>query len=528
MHQKAASATTNAARPTLWWARLAGIVSGVAGLTIADLVAQLVSPAGSPVAAVGEAVISLLPADLVNWGKDTLGAADKPILLATVAVVVLAVSGLAGQLELRRRSVGGLVYVLLAVLGIAGVILRSDSSLLSPVPTLVGLLVAYVILTSLTARLARWHPRRRLDDDDRASPTSSSARRSFLGLVIGVGAASAVAAVAGRALAGAANAAATARAALRLPAAATKAAPVPAGADLGIAGLTPYITANDEFYRIDTALQVPVINPDEWSLKIIGMVENEVEISFVDLLAKPLVEHVATLTCVSNRVGGDLVGNALWLGYPIRELLAQAKPLPGADMVLSRSDDDFTAGTPLDVLTDPKRQALLAVGMNGEPLPIEHGFPVRMVVPGLYGYVSATKWVVELKVTTFEEDYGYWTPLGWSARGPIKLASRIDTPRRGTIDAGTVAVAGVAWAQHTGISKVEVKIDEGGWQTAELAEITGADTWRQWHLSWAATPGDHTITVRATDANQMLQSDQIAEPAPDGASGWHSITVEVR
>ncbi len=243
-----------------------------------------------------------------------------------------------------------------------------------------------------------------------------------------VGALAAVAAVGGQLLASAANAVSSAREKLKLPLPGKPAPAIPAGADLHVEGLTPYVTANDDFYRIDTALQVPVINPDEWTLKITGMVEREVSINYADLSAKPLVEHLTTLTCVSNEVGGDLAGNALWLGYPIRELLAEAKPLAGSDMVLSTSDDGWTAGTPLSALTDPDREALLAIGMNGEPLPIEHGFPVRMVVPGLYGYVSATKWVTELKVTTFEKDQGYWTPLGWSANGPIKLASRIDVP----------------------------------------------------------------------------------------------------
>ena len=257
------------------------------------------------------------------------------------------------------------------------------------------------------------------------------------------------------------------------------------------------------------------------------MVENEVAITYAELLAKPLVEHFTTLTCVSNEVGGDLAGNARWLGYPIRELLAQAKPLADADMVLSMSDDGWTAGTPLTALTDPDREAILAVGMNGEPLPIEHGFPVRMVVPGLYGYVSATKWVVNLKVTTYEKDEAYWTPLGWSAKGPIKIASRIDVPAR-TVDAGTVAVAGVAWAQHTGISKVEVQVDQDPWQPAEIAGTTGPDTWRQWKYAWTATPGTHRITVRATDANGTLQTAALAPPAPDGATGYHTISVKVR
>ena len=292
--------------------------------------------------------------------------------------------------------------------------------------------------------------------------------------------------------------------------------------------LTPYVTSNEDFYRIDTALQVPVIDPANWTLRITGMVANPIEIDYATLAAKPLVEHLVTLTCVSNEVGGRLAGNARWLGYPIRELLAEARPDPDADMVLSTSDDGWTAGTPLDVLTDPDRQALLAIGMNGEPLPIEHGFPVRMVVPGLYGYVSATKWVRELKVTTFAEDEAYWTPLGWSARGPIKIASRIDVPRRGTTDPGPVVVAGVAWAQHTGISAVEVQIDEEPWQPAQLAETVGPDTWRQWRFDWAATSGAHTITVRATDATGQLQTADVAPAAPDGATGYHEIAIKVR
>jgi DMSO/TMAO reductase YedYZ molybdopterin-dependent catalytic subunit len=271
-----------------------------------------------------------------------------------------------------------------------------------------------------------------------------------------------------------------------------------------------------------------VINPDTWSLRIYGMVEKEVTLTFAELTALPLEEHLTTLTCVSNEVGGDLIGNALWLGYPIRQLLARAKPLPGADMVLSRSEDDFTAGTPLEALTDPQRQALLAIGMNGEPLPIEHGFPVRMVVPGLYGYVSATKWVVEMKVTTFARDRGYWTPLGWSAKGPVKLASRIDTPSKSTVDAGTIAVAGVAWCQHVGVGKVEVRVDDGSWTEAKLADTAGPDTWRQWMYPWPATTGEHHITVRATDAQGNLQVEGVAPPAPDGATGYHTIKVKVR
>ena len=291
---------------------------------------------------------------------------------------------------------------------------------------------------------------------------------------------------------------------------------------------------NETFYRIDTALRVPVVDPATWSLRVTGLVDNPFTLTWDELLALPLVEHHVTLACVSNTVGGDLVGNALWLGYPLRELLARARPRGDADMVLSRSVDGFTAGTPLEALLDPSRESLLAIAMNGEPLPAEHGFPARLVVPGLYGYVSATKWVTELKVTRFADDAGYWTPRGWSERGPVKLESRIDVPRQGDVSPGadgTVVVAGVAWAQHTGIRGVEIQVDDEPWRPATLADTVGPDTWRQWRFAWdaaASGSGDHTVRVRATDANGVVQTGEEAPPAPDGATGWHTVTVSVR
>ncbi|GAA1832471.1 molybdopterin-dependent oxidoreductase [Microlunatus capsulatus] len=521
MHQRAATADRTGTRPLIWPARLAGLVAGVAGLALANLGAWLVGPTGAPVSAVGELVIDLLPAPLVNFGKDTLGTADKPVLVAIVTVAVLVVCALAGQAELRRRLGGAAVLAVVAVVGLVGIGARAGANATVYVPTLVGLALGYILLRTLVDRLETWR------DAASADGPTSDARRGFLRLTLVAGGIAAIGAVAGEALLGAATRVNEARLRLRLPGAATPAPPVPAAADLGLPGLSSYVTPNADFYRIDTALQLPVIDPADWSLTITGMVEEEVTLTYAELSALPLVEHVATLTCVSNDVGGSLVGNALWLGYPIRELLARARPTAGADMVLSTSQDGFTAGTPLEALTDPDRQSLLAIGMNGEPLPLEHGFPVRMVVPGLYGYVSATKWVTELKVTTFDADQGYWTPLGWSARGPIKLASRIDVPRR-TVDAGQVAVAGVAWAQHTGIRGVEVQVDGGDWQPAELAEVTGPDTWRQWSYAWDAASGDHTLTVRATDADGTLQDPAEAAPAPDGASGYHQVSVTVR
>lgn len=505
--------------PGRGWAGLCGVVGGVAGLAAAGLLAWLAAPAGAPVPAVGAAVIDLLPAGLVNWGKETLGTADKPVLLAIIALGVLALAGLAGRLELRRPSAGLPVFFVVAVVGVvaAG---RGASSVLVALPTLAGLVAGYLVLRLLLGRLRRW-----LADATTDAAEAGLSRRSFLTALGVAGLAAGAGTVFGRVLAAAGSAIDDARAKLRLPAPVRR-DPVPAGADLGIDGLSPYLTPNDDFYRIDTALQVPGVDAETWMLTITGMVEQEVTLSFAELLAKPLVEHTATLACVSNEVGGDLVGNAVWLGYPIRELLAQARPLAGADMVLSTSQDGWTAGTPLSALIDPERAALLAVGMNGEPLPPEHGYPVRMVVPGLYGYVSATKWVRELRVTTFAADQGFWTPLGWAELGPVKTASRIDVPRHSALAAGEVVVAGMAWDQHTGIAKVEVGVD-GDWREAELAPVTGPDTWRQWRYRWDASPGVHQLSVRATNADGELQTAVEAPPAPDGATGWHTVTVNV-
>jgi DMSO/TMAO reductase YedYZ molybdopterin-dependent catalytic subunit len=294
-----------------------------------------------------------------------------------------------------------------------------------------------------------------------------------------------------------------------------------------VPGASPYVVPNGDFYRIDTALYPPQVDPSTWQLTIHGMVRNPITITWEQLLQRPMIERYVTLTCVSNEVGGDLIGNALWLGTPIKALLEEAGPLPGADQVVQRSVDGWTCGTPTTALLDG-RDALLAVGMNGRPLPIAHGFPVRMVVPGLYGYVSACKWITEIELSRFSDFDAYWVPRGWSQQAPIKTESRIDAPRDGARrKAGTVAVAGVAWAQHRGISKVEVQIDNGPWQVATLAATVSSDTWREWSYQWPATAGKHTVRVRATDATGDTQTREPADPAPDGASGWHTIQVQV-
>ncbi|MDG9677329.1 molybdopterin-dependent oxidoreductase [Micromonospora sp. DH14] len=352
-------------------------------------------------------------------------------------------------------------------------------------------------------------------------------RRRFLtgsGVLLG---AAVVAGLGGRWLAGRRGVSA-ARDAIRLPAPVAPAPAVPAGANLSLAQLAPYVTPNFGFYRIDTALVVPQVDPDTWRLRIHGRVGKERTYSYADLLARPLVERYVTLACVSNEVGGDLIGNARWLGVPLRELLDEVEPDDDADQVVGRSVDGWTCGTPTAALRDG-RDALLAVGMNGEPLPVEHGFPVRMVVPGLYGYVSACKWVTELELTRFADFDAYWVPRGWSPQGPIKTQSRIDTPRRrNRLTAGPVTVAGVAWAQHRGIRRVEVRVDDGQWQAATLAPTVSVDTWVQWSWRWDATPGEHRLQVRATDATGETQTDRTQGVVPDGATGWHSVTVTVR
>jgi DMSO/TMAO reductase YedYZ molybdopterin-dependent catalytic subunit len=297
---------------------------------------------------------------------------------------------------------------------------------------------------------------------------------------------------------------------------------------LDVPGLTPYLTSNRSFYRVDTALRVPDVPVDSWRLRIHGMVERELDLSFEDLLSRRLVERRITLTCVSNPVGGEYAGNATWIGVPLRDLLREAGVRDGADAVKSTSADDFTAGTPLDVLLDDGRDAMVAVAMNGEPLPLAHGFPARMVTPGLYGYVSATKWLVDLEVTRFADFEAYWTTRGYAAQAPIKTSSRIDVPRSfARVRAGRVPVAGVAWAQDRGITSVQVRVDGGPWNQARLAAADGVDTWRQWAWDWEATSGTHQLEVRATDATGFTQVEDRASIAPDGATGWHAVSVNV-
>lgn len=512
------------------WSGLVGLTSAAAGFAIAELAALIVAPLASPFLAVGSLLIDLAPPAVKDAVIALFGTNDKLFLLILLAVLVAIVTAGAGMLELAAPPWGTVVLTLIGVVATIAVVTRAQAGALSAVPAVVGTLGSILLLRLLMPRLRDWSAEAESSPTDASEPAASASvsRRGFLILLGGTAAAAVVVGIGSRLANAASVAVDTVRQAISLPRPAKAAPPIPAEASLDVEGLSPLVTPNDSFYRIDTALRVPAVDPSEWRLRVTGMVEREIELTFDELLAMPLTETVITLMCVSNEVGGDLIGNAVWLGYPIRELLAQAGPLSGADMVLSRSVDGFTAGTPLEILLEEDRGSILAVGMNGEPLPPAHGFPVRMVVPGLYGYVSATKWVTELKVTTFDDDRAYWTDRGWSARGPIKIGSRIDVPSRSASpSAGTVAVAGVAWAQHTGIRGVEVQIDGGAWEAARLATEISSDTWVQWVYEWDAAPGDHEIAVRATDAKGELQSDADVPVVPDGAEGWHTISVTV-
>ncbi len=517
-------------RVSAGWAGVAAVAFG-AGL--GELAAAILSPTASPTASIGSLMIDLAP----PWAKDLaialFGTLDKIALLTGIAIVLAVVAAAAGLLEARRPPWGRVIILALGALGAVAAMTRANATGLSWIPSVISAAAAAIALGVIIRRL----PSRSTDTAtvtaaDASAPRAATSdsdpdRRSFLIWSGGAAAIGALAALGSSAARAGGRAATAVRDAIRLPTPATTAAPVPPGAELNIEGLAPVITPNAQFYRIDTALIVPQVDPAEWSLRIHGMVEQEVTIGWDELLALPLEESVTTLTCVSNEVGGNLIGNALWLGYPIRQLLERARPKAGADMVLSRSVDGFTASSPIEALTD-ERNAILAVGMNGQPLPAEHGFPVRMVVPGLYGYVSATKWVVEMEVTTFADATAYWTDRGWSELGPIKLQSRIDVPRSGSVlAAGDTVIAGVAWQQHVGVSGVEVQIDGGNWQQATLATAISDDTWVQWSLPWAAKSGDHTIRCRATNVDGETQTSDVRGVIPDGATGWDELSIRV-
>ncbi len=555
-----------------------GVLAAAAAIGVSQLAAGLTVPQSSPVLAVGQTAIDLTPLPVKNFAISTFGSDDKLALVAGILVILALYAAWVGTRAVRRLSSGLWGLSLFALIGLFAALNRPGSSPVYVVPTLAGAAAGAFALTRLASAAAGLNvpaarprnpgrspaapaapagppssPQALIPPDLPASPEVPAppdgpaapgafftflpnpgdegpprgpARRRFL-VTGGVVAAVATAGtLAGREL-GTQRDVTRARAAVRFPRPAVPAPPLPAGASLDIPGLSSFITPNGSFYRVDTALILPQVDPSTWRLRIHGMVRREVTLTFAELLKRPLIEDYVTLTCVSDPVSGPYVGNAKWLGASLAALIRQARPLAGADQLLCTSVDGFTSGTPLQVVLDG-RDALLAVAMNGQPLPVAHGFPARMVIPGLYGYVSATKWVTDIEVTTFASATAYWSSRGWSQQAPIKTESRIDVPAASAaLRPGRTPVAGVAWAQHKGIAAVEVRVDRGPWHEARLAAVPGIDTWRQWVWEWPATPGHHLIEARATDQAGYTQTLAQAPPDPDGASGYPSALVTV-
>ena len=501
---------------------LNGLAAAAVAVGLAELIAAPFGSGADPLNAIGSAVIDLTPGPVKEWAIQTFGTADKLFLSITMLAVIAALAAAAGQWETRRRPIGSGLIAAAGVAGSAAILSRPGGELLDVIPTVAGTVFGILVLRVLTAKTIDVQEGPDEPDAPDAPDAPDRSRRlslaAFALLIVGV-LGGVIGGISSRRL----HSVSGERNATVLPPALTPPPPIPADVQPKGVALPSFITSNRDFYRIDTALLVPQVSHDDWRLKIHGMVDREVTYSFDDLQKFAVVEKAVTLTCVSNPVGGDLISNAVWRGYRVRDLLARAGIHPDADMVLSTSVDGFTAGTPVQALTD-SRDSLLAIAMNGEPLPVEHGYPARLVVPGLYGYVSATKWVTDLELTRFDRAQAYWTGLGWSARGPIKTESRIDVPRSGDrVPVGAVTFGGVAWAQNRGVRTVEIRIDDGPWQPADLGANYSNDTWRLWSYRWTASTGSHTMTVRATDNTGAVQTSDQAGVMPDGASGWHTV-----
>jgi DMSO/TMAO reductase YedYZ molybdopterin-dependent catalytic subunit len=510
---------------------VAGIVATVMMFGLADLIARAFIPSAAPLLTLGQAIIPLAPPAAIKPVIAVFGDNDKLVLVLSTGLGALVVAGLIGALAASRRRLATTLLIVAGLVPLIVIILRPEAGALDIIPTLIGIaagITVFVLLLRLGVPATPAEAAGRSDAAHGSRTSDPLSRRRFFGLAGTVGAIGAVTIAAGQTVVSLTQEAGAAVAKLVLPTPSKKADAIPAAASTDIEGTVPFVTQAKDFYRIDTVLSPPDIDPEQWSLRIHGMVEEELTLTMDDVLDLPLEEHHVTLTCVSNPVGGELVGNATWLGYPVRELLARTRPSSDADMVLSHSFDGFTASTPIEALTDD-RASLLAVGMNDEPLTPIHGFPARLVVPGLYGFVSATKWVTELEVTRFDEKTAYWTDRGWDAKAPILVASRIEVPKPlAKVPAGEVRVGGTAWAQSSGIDRVEVKLDDGEWTQADLAEEVTIDTWRQWQADFAeVAAGSHTLTVRATDKDGTVQTGRRRDSIPNSATGHHHIQFRV-
>ncbi|MEY9855657.1 DMSO/TMAO reductase YedYZ molybdopterin-dependent catalytic subunit [Catenulispora sp. GAS73] len=495
-----------------------GLITAGLAVGVGELVAVWSGPQTAPAIAVGSAAIDLTPTPLKEFAIRNFGTDDKLFLLTGIYTTLALIALAAGLLALRRLAVGVALVAVFGAVGAWAALSRPTSRTGDVWPSLLGAAAAVAAMVLLV----RSHQAAHAAGEDEAV---SQDRRGFLAMATGAAGAAVLTGLVGRVVVDRRYNVALKRARVKIPAPTVRAAAIPSGAHPNVVGLSDFITPNSQFYRVDTDLVLPQVDPDVWSLRIHGMVDHPLELTFADLLARPLTEHDQTLSCVSNEVGGPYVGTARWIGAALADLLREAGVQRGADQLVGRSIDGMTIGTPVESVLDG-RTGLLAVAMNGEPLPIAHGFPCRMLVPGFFGYVSATKWLVDLELTTFADYDPYWVQRGWSKIAPVKTASRIDVPKPfARVPSGAVTAAGVAWATHRGVDAVEVRSDGGPWTLARLAQADTPDTWRQWTCDLNLAPGLHKLEVRATDATGAVQTDQRADTFPNGATGWHSVVI---
>jgi DMSO/TMAO reductase YedYZ molybdopterin-dependent catalytic subunit len=516
-----------------WPYAVSGLLAAVAGIAVGHLVAALVNPPASPVLAVGSAVVDLTPAPLKQWAISTFGTADKPILIVAVSVVTALLAAGIGLLSRRRLTLA--LVLLVSLVGVAGFaalarptagqydVIVPFAAAVAGILTLVGLRTVLELRGSAAEAVADGMAVDERAPEEDVAVRGGASRRAFL-----VGAAGVTLAAAAVAVIGQKRAVNTAvPTSIDLPRAAEPLPPLPAGLQQKVPGISPFRTPNDEFYRVDTALILPSVDVQDWTLRIDGAVDRPFTVTWAQLLDMEMIEKDITLNCVSNEVGGPYISSARWRGVRTRDLLERAGVHDGVDQIFSTSTDGMTISTPVQALLDD-RDAIVAVAMNGEPLPREHGFPARLITPGLYGFVGATKWLARMTATTYDEHAAYWTERGWATDAPVRTQTRIDTPSgRDDVPTGQVLVGGVAWAQERGIRSVQVRIDDGEWQEATLGPDAGIDYWRQWYLPWDAGSGTHTLIARATDGTGEVQTEERDAPFPSGATGYHAVEVNV-
>lgn len=514
------------ARRTGWMYALAGVVSAGLALGVSEMLSGFDLSTPSLVLAVGDAFIDITPPILKDWAVDVFGTNDKNILIGGMVAVVLLLGAALGVIVRRFVWAGAAAFAAFGALGFwVGIDVPLAGAALTAVSAAAAAASGFFSLLGLRCLIERENRKREPDATGFAAPPPSG-RRAFLAATAGAAVAAAGGAVLGRTWTERSRIQVATREEVSLPGASDPIPDPTASQTASAPGLSPLVTPIDQFYKIDTALGIPTVDLDSWRLSLAGLVDRPLQLTYQQILSQPLVERYITLACVSNPVGGGLVGNAKWLGIPLRSLVEEAGVRPEGTQLIGRSVDGFTVGFPTAALFDG-REALLAVGMNGQPLPFKHGFPARLVVSGLYGYVSATKWLSEIEFARWEDFDAYWVPRGWAKEAPIKTQSRIDYPRPGRVDAGPITIAGVAWAQSRGVSRVEVSVDGDSWLEAELPDELSIDSWRQWRIEENFSPGMHYIAVRAADGTGQFQTAERRPARPDGATGYHTINIHV-